>query len=245
MGSGGRSTMKTVLVPPGSLMAGGAVDLSPEEGRHLRVRRAEDEEIVRLCDGRGAVAEGQLERGEGTARVLVTRVEQVTPPVPLVLAVGAGDRERFGWLVEKCVELGATEIIPLDSDRSRNVATRLRPTHLARLAYRARETLKQCERAWATFIRPLTTLEQLLALELPAVRWLADRAGAAPEGLTSESALTVAVGPEGGFTEEERQRLVAAGFQPICFGRAVLRFETAAVSAAAYVSILRRRGQDE
>ena len=80
---------------------------------------------------------------------------------------------------------------------------------------------------------------------LPAVRWLADRAGAAPEGLTSESALTVAVGPEGGFTEEERQRLVAAGFQPICFGRAVLRFETAAVSAAAYVSILRRRGQDE
>ena len=42
---------------------------------------------------------------------------------PLILAVGAGDRERFGWLVEKAVELGVTEVIPLNTVRTRHVAS--------------------------------------------------------------------------------------------------------------------------
>ena len=50
-------------------------------------------------------------------------------PPELTLAVGAGDRERFAWLVEKAVELGVTAIVPLETERTAGVATRLRAAH--------------------------------------------------------------------------------------------------------------------
>ncbi len=237
--------MKTVLVPADSLVANGTVVLQAEERQHLRVRRAVHGEAVRVCDGHGVVAEGRFELEGRRAIVVVGAVERVPPPPPLVLAVAGGDRERFGWLVEKCVELGATAIIPLDTERGRHVANRLRPSHIARLARRARETLKQCQRAWVLEIDRVTPLEEFLATPRLGSRFVADRAGSLPADILLADAVTVAVGPEGGFTAEELAGFSAAGFRPVCFGTAVLRFETAAMAAAAYVSIERRRGHDE
>jgi 16S rRNA (uracil1498-N3)-methyltransferase len=237
--------MKTVVVPAGSLMANRTVVLQAEERQHLRVRRAVDGEVVRVCDGQGVVAEGRLELEGRRAIVVVGPVERVAPPPPLALAVAGGDRERFGWLVEKCVELGATEIIPLDTARGRHVANRLRPSHLTRLARRAHETLKQCQRAWALDIHRVTPLEEFLAAPRPGSRFLADRAGPLPADIPLTDPVTVAVGPEGGFTADELAGFSAAGYRPACFGTAVLRFETAAMAAAAYISIARKRGHDE
>ena len=56
----------------------------------------------------------------------IESVEQVPPPPPLCLAVGAGDRDRFAWLVEKAAELGATRVVPLETERTAGVANRLR-----------------------------------------------------------------------------------------------------------------------
>jgi 16S rRNA (uracil1498-N3)-methyltransferase len=237
--------VKTVLVPADSLVADSTVVLQAEERQHLRVRRAVHGEAVRVCDGHGVVAEGRLELEGRRAIVVVGPVERVAPPPPLVLAVAGGDRERFGWLVEKCVELGATAIIPLDTERGHHVANRLRPSHIARLANRARETLKQCDRAWAPEIHRVTPLEDFFATPRPGSRFLADRAGSLPADIPLGDPVTVAVGPEGGFTAEELAGFSAAGYRPVCFGTAVLRFETAAMAAAAYVSIERKRGHDE
>ena len=245
VGRGGQAAVKTILVPAGSLVANSTVVLQAEERQHLRVRRAEHGEAVRVCDGHGVVAGGRLELAGRRGLVVVGPLEHVAPPQPLVLAVAGGDRERFGWLVEKCVELGATAIIPLDTQRGRHVANRLRPSHIERLAHRARESLKQCQRAWAPDVHRVTPLEDFLATPRPGSRLLADRSGSVPGDVPLADTVTVAVGPEGGFTAEEQAGFFAAGYRPVCFGTAVLRFETAAIAAAAYVSIERRRGHDE
>ena len=237
--------MKTVLLPTGALLPDGVVPIGPEERRHLRVRRAEDGEVVCVRDGHGAVAEGRIEFTGQSAVVHLGAIEHVAPPVPFTLAVGAGDRERFGWLVEKAAELGVTEIIPLDTVRARHVSTRLRTGHIERLTRRAREALKQCDGAWAPMVHSPVSFEAFLSRDRPGQKWVADRTGTWPTKLPADTPVTIAVGPEGGFTEDERERLVVAGYLPVRLGTSVLRFETAALVAAAHLSMQRERGHDE
>ncbi|HJS47399.1 MAG TPA: RNA methyltransferase PUA domain-containing protein, partial [Gemmatimonadales bacterium] len=122
--------MSAVLVPPGTLVPGAVVELPEEEGHHLRVRRAAAGEVVQLLDGAGRVGEGTIATTGPAWRVAVREARVAAPLPPLVLAVGAGDRERFALVVEKAAELGVTEVVPLDAERSRHVAGRVRPRHL-------------------------------------------------------------------------------------------------------------------
>jgi 16S rRNA (uracil1498-N3)-methyltransferase len=229
----------TLLAPPGSLEAGATVSLGEEEARHLRARRAEDEETIRLVDGAGSVGWGDLLRAGQHLAAVINRVERVPRPVDLVLAVGAGDRERFGWVVEKATELGATEVVPLETARSLAVGPRVRPEGLDRLARRAREALKQCGRAWAPDVAPPMRLDDFLQRPVRGPRWLADPDGAAAGPLASTDRVTVAVGPEGGFTDGEQDRIGAAGFAPVRLADGILRYETAALAALALVGHLR------
>jgi 16S rRNA (uracil1498-N3)-methyltransferase len=147
------------------------------------------------------------------------------------LVVGAGDRDRFGWLVEKAAELGVAEIVPLDSALVRSVAGRVRGVHLDRLRRQAREAIKQSGAPWAPAVTDLRTPEAVCAEVVEGVRWLADPAGGAPTRVGS-GALTAVIGPEGGLTEEEQAQFRAAGFAPVRLGPHLLRFETAAIAAA-------------
>ncbi len=237
---GGRGPHVTaVLVAPGSLEPGRRLELPEEEAHHLRVRRATTGQAVRLLDGAGGIGEGMLAALGPRWAVTVGAVRLVPPPPALVLAVGAGDRERFALVVEKAAELGATAVIPLETDRSRNVAGRVRPGHLERLRQRGREALKQCSGAWAPDVSEPTPLDVLLA-GAEGARWVADGAGDLPPALGPASPVTVAVGPEGGLTEGERERLAGGGFAPVRLGPRILRFETAAI--AALVAVQLRRG---
>lgn len=223
--------MISVLVPPAGLVPGGVLQLEPEEAHHLRVRRVAAGERLRLLDGVGGVGQGTFGPDAAGATVRVDQVDRVEPPRPLRLLVGAGDRDRFGWLAEKCAETGVTELHPVESARAQAVAARLRPAHLERLARRARGAIKQSGAAWAPVVGALASLEEAIARAGDGPRWLADAAGE-PAGGMAAPPVAVAIGPEGGFTPEERALLVQAGFLPVRLGPHVMRFETAAVAAA-------------
>jgi 16S rRNA (uracil1498-N3)-methyltransferase len=212
------------------------------EAHHLQVRRAEPGEEVELRDGEGLVGRGRLRHGGTTWSVEAGEVDRVGPPPPLELAVGAGDRERFAWLVEKATELGVTAIVPLECERTAGVATRVRPNHLDRLRRLALEAVKQSGAAWATRVEEPTPLAALLERETNGARWLADERGRPAPATLGEAPLTVVIGPEGGLTADERERVLAAGFQGIRLAAHTLRFETAAVAAAAAAIAGRLRG---
>jgi 16S rRNA (uracil1498-N3)-methyltransferase len=222
--------MITVLLPPGRLAAGDVVSLDPAEIHHLRVRRAGEVVPVQLRDGQGLLGAGVVRSERGAVQVVVERAEQVARPLPLRLAVAAGDRDRFAWLVEKATELGVTELVPVETDRTAAVASRIREGQLGRLRRRALEAIKQCGAPWAPVVHPARPLAEFLAEALHGDRWLADRSGQPPGSGFGVGPVTVLVGPEGGLSDQETQSARAAGFRPLRLAEHVLRFETAAVA---------------
>ena len=171
-----------VLLPPGSGASGNVCRLDDGEEHHLRVRRAQPGERVALRDGTGLMGTGTLARtGEGWM-VEVERAESAPRPPELVLAVAAGDRDRFGWLVEKAAELGVTTLVPIETARTTGVATKLTGKHLEKLRRQALEAIKQSGAPWATEIEEPVTLERFLSRERQGEKWLADANGTVPGG---------------------------------------------------------------
>lgn len=227
------------MVPPGrDLHPGAILELDDAEAHHLMVRRAAAGETLRVLDGAGLVAYGTLLDGR-RASVSVTEARRVPASAPLELAVGAGDKDRFTWLAEKATELGVTSLVPLETERTAHVANRVRGAHAEKLARRALEAAKQSGAPWATRVREPESLASYLANAPVGLRWLADGEGpVAPSSIGSDP-IAVLVGPEGGFTDGERGAALAAGFRPVRLGANILRFETAALAAAAHVGIAR------
>ena len=234
--------MITLLAPKGTLKQGATVSLDATEAHHLRVRRGGEREMIRLVDGEGLVGYGSVDVSNHGAHVTLDRLEREPPPPELVIAVGAGDKDRFLWLAEKATELGVTTLQPLETQRTHSVATRVRDGHVERLRKRAVEALKQSEGAWAPQIPAPMGLERFLTEKRSGPCFVLEREGEAlPAMLEPAESVTFLVGPEGGLTPEEVQAAVRSGFRRACLGRNVLRFETAALAAAAYAGTARRR----
>jgi len=233
--------MIRVLIQRSSGEAGQRGSLLEGEAHHLRVRRVDDGESVEVRDGEGLVGLGRLVRDGKSWDVEMVRAERVGRPAELTLAVGAGDRERFAWVVEKATELGVTSVIPMESERTAGVASRVRTQHLERLRRHALEAVKQSGAAWATRVQEPVSLGELAARPLLGQGWVADAKGEAVPGVVEETPLTVVIGPEGGLTADELERLRRAGYAPVSLGPHTLRFETAAIAAAAAAAAGRLR----
>ena len=197
---------------------------------------------MELLDGTGLRGTGRLVQTGKLWAVEIQSAQHEPRPADLTLAVAAGDRDRFSWMVEKAVELGVTCILPLETARSSGVATGIRDAHLRRLRRQALEATKQCGVAWAVQVEEPLSLDNFRGRPLTGPGWLADRSGASPPTSLDASAMTVVIGPEGGLTEAERAGLVAAGYLPVVLGPYTLRFETAALVAAALATTARLRG---
>jgi 16S rRNA (uracil1498-N3)-methyltransferase len=231
-----------VLIGQRSGEAGKRVSLEEDEVHHLRVRRAKDGETVEVLDGSGLRGIGRLVQTGKQWAVEVQSVEREERPAELTLAVAAGDRERFAWMVEKAAELGVTRILPLETAHTAGVATRLKPAQLEKLRRAAAEAIKQSGAAWAPAVEELVSLESYVRRPLQGEGWLADLGGGAPPVELDRTPVSAVIGPEGGLTDAERRALIAAGYLPVALGRHTLRFETAAVAAAAAVAQARMRG---
>jgi 16S rRNA (uracil1498-N3)-methyltransferase len=235
----------SVLAAEGALVVGATVPLDEEERHHLRVRRAAEGERVRALDGAGTIAEGVLMRVGGDFAVQVERVQVVSAPPRFALIVGAGDKERFGWLAEKSAELGVTELLPLKAERTRSVAAGIREGHVLALQRRARQAIKQSGAGWAPHVGAPVDVKFAASQGDPEYRWLADATGEPPPELPPNVPLVVVVGPEGGLIPVEREVFLAAGFRRVRLAPDLLRFETAALAAAAVVASQRPRRSRE
>ena len=238
----GAGQVITLLATPGTLKQGASVSLDATEAHHLRVRRGGEREIIRIVDGEGVVGYGEVDLSDHGAHITLDRIEREPPPPELIVAVGAGDKDRFLWLAEKATELGVTEIVPLETQRTLSVASRVRDGHIERIRKRAVEALKQSEGAWAPRVVAPVGIEKFLSERRNGQCYLLDREGEVlPAVADPIEPLTVLVGPEGGLTAEEVAAAARAGFHRASLGRNVLRFETAALAAAAWAGTARRR----
>jgi 16S rRNA (uracil1498-N3)-methyltransferase len=147
------------------------------------------------------------------------------------LAFAPVKRAQTDWLVEKATELGAARLIPVMTKRT--VAERVRLDRLESIAIEAAE---QCGRSRLPKIEEPVSLRQLIASrEPPRTLYFADEGGGdAVSSAFKEGPALILVGPEGGFTDEERVLVrSAANVVAISLGPRVLRAETAALAALA------------
>ena len=227
--------------PPSCFRAEDYVALPEDEAGHaVRVlrRRAGDEIVV--VDGAGGWHRVRLdvaERREAAGVVLETRRDVGEPPYALRLGLALlKNRNRFELFLEKAVELGVREVVPLLTQR----------TEKARLnAARANNILvaamKQSGRSRLLHLAAPRPLADVLQDPADAC-FLAHEQLGAEAGLAralarhpAASTFAILVGPEGGFTDEEVAAATQAGYAPVSLGPRRLRAETAALVAATAV----------
>jgi 16S rRNA (uracil1498-N3)-methyltransferase len=211
--------------------AGTAVRLTREEAAHARARRLRAGDSVLLFDGSGAEALGVLAKLDRSgAEVVVESVLPARDAAPGLALLVAGLRaERLSWLAEKATELSVERFTIVQTARTQSF--RASPDSLARLARVAREAAKQCEAArWPKIAGPVP-FEAAIA-EGPASHRLFLEAGGEsfPRSLSARP-VVLFVGPEGGWTDDERGAARAAGWSAVALPAGKLRAETAAIGA--------------
>ncbi len=219
-------------------MRGGMAELRGEDARHLtRVLRAEAGQRYEISDGKAAyLAEIAEARGPRVVFRVIEPLDTPATPLHITLCAALIKFDRFEWIVEKATELGVERILPVEAERSGKgllEASRKRSERWSRIA---RESSQQSRRLRAPEIAPAVRFEQCLA-EQADYRYFLEEAAAPPlwRVLRVSPACRAALltGPEGGWTDAERQLAAAAGWQPVSLGPRVLRAETAAMAAIA------------
>lgn len=213
----------------------GTVVLDGPEAHHLAtVCRLRPGDAVCLFNGDGHEYPARVVHA-ARRQVELEITEQLTPrrELPFLLEIAAalpkGDRAQV--LVEKLTELGVTTFVPLTTRRT---VVHPREAKLEKLQRYVIEASKQCRRNVLMSVLDLADWEEFCRRDnLPRLRYLAHPEGAAVHGQAGQGeAVCWAIGPEGGFTEEEVQAALAAGWQTVSLGPRILRVETAAIAAA-------------
>jgi 16S rRNA (uracil1498-N3)-methyltransferase len=220
-----------------SQLGPGAILVQDAEAHHLAVVcRVRPDDRVTLFNGDGREYPGRVV--EVKRREVLIEIEQVLTPareLPFPLEVAAplpkGDRAQF--LVEKLTELGVTAYHPLQTARS---VVHPGEGKREKLHRHVIEASKQCGRNVLMQIEPPVSWAILCERKQPALRVLAHPGGDSPgEALDASVAdgILLAVGPEGGFTDEEVARATGGGWRCVGLGPRILRIETAALVLAA------------
>lgn len=219
----------------------GHVVLSGEEARHAAgARRLRVGDELSLFDGRGTVARAAITEIAERSRTLTLRVEErsqmprLRTAVHLACALPKGDRQSV--LLDTCTQLGMRSFTPLECERSV-----VKPSEGARTRWEriCLEACKQSRQAYLPAIHAAAAPGEIAAATQGQL-WIAHPGGKSPGALLSQAgseAITIMIGPEGGFTDAEVAQALDRGAVPVGLGPAILRIEAAAVALLAAVRL--------
>ena len=199
----------------------------------LNVMRTKPGDPLLLCDNQSGEWLGIV--ADTAKRALTVTIERRTRPLEVVpdlwLCFAPVKKARLDWIIEKATELGVARLQPVITERT--IVERVKEERL-----RA-QIVEACEQCGRTALPELAEPVKLPALlkTWPADRALlfADEAGGVPMAkLAAPAPAAILTGPEGGFTDRERELLLAApAVKRMALGPRILRAETAAIAATA------------
>ena len=220
----------------------GTAIMQGEAAHHLgRVLRAQPGQLYELSDG----AKVYLGRIETVTRdrihfALEEEVPVYQPTVETTLFLSVVKFDAFEWALEKATELGVSAIVPVAAARSERALVAAANKRADRWTKILAEASQQSRRVRVPVLSAMARPAQALtAVSDGAKIMLSERIGAPPlrdllpRGTIPPSGAALAIGPEGGWTEEEFETALAAGFEEASLGKLVLRTETAVIAALA------------
>lgn len=201
----------------------------------LRVLRYTGGEDVILIDGKGLEVVGiiaQISKEEATIQVKERMVSVAPTTLKLTLCFSPLKRELTELVFQKGTELGVDVFQPSICERT--IKDRINQERLTRIVQEATE---QSGRVWAPEIRSVCSLGDAIAThrEYPmffASLLVKDSASVRPT-LTSMTAMSLFIGPEGGWTEQEEAQAIMQGLVSLRLSQHVLRAETACIAGVA------------
>ncbi len=234
--------MNRFFIPPENIQ-GGSVEIPKDVSAQIRnVLRLREGTHVCFLDNSGWMYESSvhyLDEKYLTAEVIEKYPARGEPETCVSLYIGLTQREKFEWILQKCTEAGVGRIIPMITERS--------------LIRKGSDTCGKQER-WEKIIKEAA--EQCGRGRIPVLQSAVAFRSAAEAGTESGLSLfcweeeqqrtpheliapvrdrtqniSLMIGPEGGFSEEEADLAKAKGWQPVTLGRRIYRMETAAIAA--------------
>jgi len=220
------------------------IELPERAARHCAVLRLHRGNEVVVFNGEGGEFSAELtrvSRDEVRVRLISRQDVERESPLVITLAQCLSSADRMDITLQKATELGVSRIVPVASERS---VVKLSGERKIRRLEHWRNVLiaacEQCGRNRVPEIAEITHLADFLAAPCgeSARLLLAPDASRHLKSLQPAHAVTLLVGPEGGFAPQERGQAEASGFVPIRFGPRVLRTETAPLAAIAAMQAL-------
>ncbi len=237
--------------------------LRGETAEHLgRVLRAEPGQLYELSDGK-EVWLGRIEevRRDAIRFALVEPIAATEQALRIRLLLSIIKFDHFEWCIEKAAELGVSEIVPLAAARSEKTLVAAAEKRSRRWKKILAESAQQSRRLRAPALAAVSkpdaafagvsqTFQQIVLSEkpeAPAIRSvlrqkpvaalrISGQASSAPASVGAPLEVALAVGPEGGWTEEEVNASRDAGFEEVSLGKNILRTETAVIAALAVIN---------
>ena len=214
--------------------------LGPEESGHcVRVLRKKAGDIIFVTDGKSrryeCVITDANPRGVNLEVVKSWHVAKGWEGEITLAVAPTKNADRMSWLVEKCTEMGVDRICFIKCDHSER--KHLNAERLRRIAASA---MNQSLKTRIPEISEMVSLDEIK--DRPGKKYFGycdaaeERKEFSKELMGSASdIITVVIGPEGDFSREEAERMKAAGFEAVTFGKERLRTETAALYGIAAI----------
>jgi 16S rRNA (uracil1498-N3)-methyltransferase len=227
-----------------ALNVGSQISLDDDAAHYVRsvLRLKQDQQII-LFNGEGGEFSGRFsEVSRKSVRVAIDAFidRDVESPLKVILGMGISRGDRMDWAVQKAVELGVNHLTPLTTERCvikfNDDKKQQRHQHWQHIIQHAAE---QSGRTRPPALGEISPLSQWVNQQQGLKVFLDPYAEHCLADLQPENQqLTLLSGPEGGFSDQEREIAKAAGFVPVRMGARILRTETAVLAALSAVQSL-------
>lgn len=211
----------------------------------LRMRIGEEVSVGNGIDGKEyRCAIDSFEDDSVVCKLLFIKEDGVELPVKVTLFQGLPKADKMELIIQKAVELGIYEIVPVATKRCVvKLDAKKEASKIARWQAIAEAAAKQSKRAIVPQIRPVMSMSEAIQaasqMEHRIIPYeLAEGMGKTKEvfeSFTPGNSVAVFIGPEGGFEEKEIEAAAAAGVEPISLGKRILRTETAGFTVLAWI----------
>ena len=210
----------------------GKIILYGQENEHaVRVLRKRTGDTVAVFDGKGNEFIAKIVQvGKGQSILeIIQKVPSREYPFHIAVAQSLIKHNRWDWFLEKITEIGVKEIIPLLTEHA-VVKTEAKKSRWEKIILNA---CKQSGRQSIPSLHPPIDIEELIGISgTYTTRLVAHPGGREIIQVPLSSRILIAIGPEGGFSGAEVEKLEESGFVRVSLGRFILRSETAPVYAA-------------
>ena len=211
--------------------------LRMREGEEISVGNGEDENEYRCAIER-------FEDDRVICKLLFIKEANVELPSKVILYQCLPKADKMEMIIQKCVELGVSEIIPVASKRCVvKLDDKKASSKISRWQAIAEAAGKQSKRAYVPLIGQVTSFKEALKdAERADIKIIPYELAEGMEdtkkvfkSIKPGTTVAIFIGPEGGFDETEIDEAIKAGIAPISLGKRILRTETAGMAVLAWI----------